>query len=74
MLSRICLARRREGRLPARVLAVRLARLRRGEIEHFIAAMLLAHHLILFAREATAGRRNASNYSFKPSESAGAAE
>jgi hypothetical protein len=27
---------------------------------------LLAHHLILFAREASAGRRDASNYSFKP--------
>ena len=29
---------------------------------------LLAHHLILFAREASAGRRVASHYSFKPSE------
>jgi radical SAM superfamily enzyme YgiQ (UPF0313 family) len=42
-----------------------LARLRRGEIEFFIQVTLLAHHLILFAREASAGRRNASNYSAK---------
>jgi radical SAM superfamily enzyme YgiQ (UPF0313 family) len=40
-----------------------LKRLMRGEIEHFIATMFLAHHLILFTREATAGRRSASNYS-----------
>jgi len=40
-----------------------LTRLMRGEIEHLIATMFLAHHLILFAREATAGRRSASNYS-----------
>ena len=45
-----------------------LARLRRGEIEYLIQVTLLAHHLILFAREASAGRRDASNYSFKPSE------
>ena len=49
-------------------------RLRRGEIEYFIAVTLLAHHLILFAREASAGRRDASNYSFKPSEELVAAE
>jgi len=45
-----------------------LARLRRGEIEFLISVTLLAHHLILFAREASAGRRNASNYSAKPIE------
>jgi radical SAM superfamily enzyme YgiQ (UPF0313 family) len=43
-----------------------LKRLARGEIEFFIQVMLLSHHLILFAREAQAGRRDASNYSFKP--------
>ncbi len=43
-----------------------LKRLRYGEIEYFIQVTLLAHHLILFAREAQAGRRDASNYSFKP--------
>ncbi len=42
-----------------------LARLMRGQIEYLIAVTLLAHHLILFAREASAGRRNASNYSAK---------
>jgi hypothetical protein len=42
-----------------------LARMRRGQIEFFIQVTLLAHHLILFAREASAGRRNASNYSAK---------
>jgi len=41
---------------------------RRGEIEFLISVTLLAHHLILFAREASAGRRNASNYSAKPIE------
>ena len=45
-----------------------LARLRRGEIEFLISVTLLAHHLILFAREASAGRRNASNYSAKSIE------
>jgi radical SAM superfamily enzyme YgiQ (UPF0313 family) len=43
-----------------------LARLVRGEIEYLIATMLLVHHLVLFAREASAGRRDASNYNFKP--------
>jgi len=45
-----------------------LARLRQGQIEFLIQVALLAHHLILFAREASAGRRNASNYSAKPIE------
>jgi len=36
--------------------------------------MLLAHHLIMFAREASAGRRDASNYNFKPTEELMAAE
>jgi hypothetical protein len=45
-----------------------LARLRHGQIEFLIQVALLAHHLILFAREASAGRRNASNYSAKPIE------
>jgi hopanoid C-2 methylase len=42
------------------------ARLKRGEIEHLIAVSLVAHHLILFAREASSGTRNASHYSFRP--------
>jgi radical SAM superfamily enzyme YgiQ (UPF0313 family) len=45
-----------------------VARLVRGEIEYLIMVTLLAHHLILFAREASSGRRNASHYSFKPSD------
>ena len=45
-----------------------LARLIRSEIEYLIATMLLAHHLILFAREAASGRRDASHYSVKPTE------
>ncbi|MEA2981086.1 MAG: hopanoid methylase [Alphaproteobacteria bacterium] len=51
-----------------------LARLKRGQIEHLIAVGLVAHHLILFAREASVGRRNASHYAFKPSEGLVAAE
>jgi radical SAM superfamily enzyme YgiQ (UPF0313 family) len=40
-------------------------RLIRGEIEHFIAVMLVAHHLIMYARQASVGRANASNYSLR---------
>ncbi len=42
-----------------------LRRLARGEIEHFIASMLVAHHLIVFARGACSGQQNASNYSVR---------
>ena len=49
-----------------------LARLRRGEIEDLIMVGLIAHHLILFAREASSGRRDASHYTFKPQRKAGA--
>jgi hopanoid C-2 methylase len=48
--------------------------LRRGDIERVIAVGLVAHHLIVFAREAVAGRRNASHYSGKLREAAIAAE
>jgi hopanoid C-2 methylase len=44
------------------------ARLKRGEIDYLIMVTLVAHHLILFAREASSGRRDASHYSVKPSE------
>jgi hypothetical protein len=37
----------------------------RGEIEHFIAVMMVAHHLIMYARQASVGRANASNYSLR---------
>jgi radical SAM superfamily enzyme YgiQ (UPF0313 family) len=40
-------------------------RLVRGEIEHLIAVMLVAHHLIIYARAASVGRANASNYSLR---------
>lgn len=39
--------------------------LRQGKIEFLIATSVCAHHLIMFARDACAGRTNASNYAFK---------
>src|SRR3954468_3584503 len=36
--------------------------LKRGEIENFIASTMVAHHLITFARAASRGQQNASNY------------
>jgi hypothetical protein len=44
--------------------------IKRGQIEHIIGVGIVAHHLILFAREASAGRTNASNYSAKLREPA----
>jgi radical SAM superfamily enzyme YgiQ (UPF0313 family) len=49
-------------------------RLIRGEIEHFIAVMLVAHHLIMYARAASVGRANASNYSMRLQEASVPAE
>jgi len=46
------------------------ARLKTGQIEYLIMVGLIAHHLILFAREASSGRRHASHYDFKPREDA----
>jgi hypothetical protein len=40
-----------------------LPRLVRGDVESVIATTLVAHHLILFSREAATGLRNASHYS-----------
>jgi hopanoid C-2 methylase len=51
-----------------------LRRLVRGEIEHFLASMLVAHHLIMFARGASTGRQNASNYSMRLREASVPAE
>jgi radical SAM superfamily enzyme YgiQ (UPF0313 family) len=48
--------------------------LRRGEIENFIAVALVAHHLITFARAATRGHQNASNYSIRLREASVPAE
>jgi hopanoid C-2 methylase len=51
-----------------------LRRLGRGEIEHFISSMLVAHHLIVFARAASGGQQNASNYSIRLREASVPAE
>jgi len=51
-----------------------LRRLIRGEIEYFIAVMLVAHHLIMYARAASVGRANASNYSLRLQEASVPAE
>jgi radical SAM superfamily enzyme YgiQ (UPF0313 family) len=42
-----------------------LGRLRRGDIEGLIQSVLIGHHLIVFARAASSGRQNASNYSLR---------
>jgi len=42
-----------------------LGRLRRGDIEGLIGSAMVAHHLILYAREASVGQQNASNYSIR---------
>lgn len=42
-----------------------LRRLARGEIEYLISSILVAHHLIMFARDASGGHTNASYYSMK---------
>jgi hopanoid C-2 methylase len=49
-------------------------RLIRGEIEHFISSILVAHHLINFARQASTGRTNASYYSLRLREASVPAE
>lgn len=45
-----------------------LPRLARGDIESVISTAIVAHHLILFSREASNGQQNASNYSTKLQE------
>lgn len=49
-------------------------RFRAGDIERVIAAGLVAHHLIVFARDASRGRQNASYYSARPRDVPQAAE
>jgi radical SAM superfamily enzyme YgiQ (UPF0313 family) len=51
-----------------------LTRLRHGDVQGLIMVSLIAHHLILFAREASSGRRDASHYTVKPRERLVAAE
>jgi radical SAM superfamily enzyme YgiQ (UPF0313 family) len=47
-----------------------LPRLLRGDIEELIATALVAHHLIVFSREASDGLQNASHYSARLREAA----
>jgi hopanoid C-2 methylase len=42
-----------------------LRRLRRGDIEGLIQSALMSHHLITFARDASSGVQNMSNYSLR---------
>jgi hopanoid C-2 methylase len=51
-----------------------LSRLRRGDIEGLISCAMVAHHLILFARAASSGEQNASNYSLRLREASVPAE
>ena len=51
-----------------------LRRLARGEIEYPISSILVAHHLIMFARSASRGQTNASYYSLKLQDAAVPAE
>jgi hypothetical protein len=51
-----------------------LGRIRRGDLEGLIGSTLVAHHLITFARAASSGKQNASNYSIRLREAAVPAE
>jgi radical SAM superfamily enzyme YgiQ (UPF0313 family) len=51
-----------------------LPRLRRGDLEGLITVATIAHHLILFARAASVGQQNASNYSIRLREASVPAE
>jgi hypothetical protein len=51
-----------------------LGRLRRGDFEGFLGSALTAHHLIMFARAASVGQQNASNYSIRLREASVPAE
>src|SRR6201747_1947300 len=51
-----------------------LRRLARGQIEYLISSILVAHHLIMFARDASSGQQNASNYSIRLREGSVPAE
>ncbi len=66
------------GPLQARVLEVffflRSGRIKRGDLEGLIGRTLIAHHLITFARAASSGRQNASNYSIRLREASVPAE
>jgi len=51
-----------------------LGRLRHGDIEGLIGSAMIAHHLIVFARAASGGQQNASNYSIRLREASVPAE
>jgi radical SAM superfamily enzyme YgiQ (UPF0313 family) len=51
-----------------------LRRLARGQIEYLISSVLVAHHLIMYARDASGGKQNASNYSIRLREASVPAE
>src|SRR5436305_9521071 len=51
-----------------------LARLRHGDIESLISVSMISHHLIMFARAASSGQQNASNYSMRLREASVPAE
>jgi hypothetical protein len=51
-----------------------LGRLRRGDLEGLIGSTMIAHHLIMFARAASVGQQNASNYSIRLREASVPAE
>ena len=51
-----------------------LPRLRHGDIEGLISVAMIAHHLIMFARLASVGHHNASNYSIRLREASVPAE
>jgi radical SAM superfamily enzyme YgiQ (UPF0313 family) len=51
-----------------------LGRLKRGDLEGLIGPTMIAHHLIKFARAASGGEQNASNYSIRLREASVPAE
>jgi hypothetical protein len=51
-----------------------LPRLWHGDIESLISVTMIAHHLIMFARAASVGQQNASNYSIRLREASVPAE
>ena len=51
-----------------------LGRLRRGDLGGLIGSAMIAHHLIMFARAASVGQQNASNYSLRLREASVPAE
>jgi len=42
-----------------------LGRLWHGDLEGLIGSVMIGHHLIMFARAASSGQQNASNYSLR---------